>query len=186
MATRHASQSSAVPLAAKRPVCNRAPPLRSNPFKLLQIPISNSHTLQVHRAVGHDGRQLAVKVQHAGLRESGAVDVATLGAAVSVLRYFAPAFDYRWVVDETRDNLPMVRHVCLGHTADDGCCPGPGTITNVLGVGPLSIAGNYCRWSGRAPGCSWDGQQCAEGLRNLAACWRCSTNVVPFGTLFAT
>jgi hypothetical protein len=33
---------------------------------------------QVHRAVSHDGRQLAVKVQHAGLRETAAADVATI------------------------------------------------------------------------------------------------------------
>ncbi len=60
--------------------------------------------------MGHDGRRLAVKVQHAGLRESGDVDVATIGVAADILRYFAPDYDYRWVVDETRTNLPLVRH----------------------------------------------------------------------------
>jgi ABC1 atypical kinase-like domain len=64
---------------------------------------------QVHRAVGRDGRQLAVKVQHAGLRESGAADTATIGLAVALLRWFAPDYDYRWVVDETRTSLPLVR-----------------------------------------------------------------------------
>lgn len=64
---------------------------------------------QVHRAVGHDGRQLAVKVQHAGLRESGTADTATIGLAVELLRFFSPDYDYRWVVDETRTNLPLVR-----------------------------------------------------------------------------
>lgn len=62
----------------------------------------------MHRAVGRDGRQLAVKVQHAGLRESGAADTATIGLAVALLRYFAPDYDYRWVVDETRTSLPLV------------------------------------------------------------------------------
>lgn len=69
---------------------------------------------QVHRAVGRDGRQLAVKVQHAGLRESGAADTATIGLAVALLRYFAPDYDYRWVVDETRTSLPLV-HIRLEH-----------------------------------------------------------------------
>lgn len=32
----------------------------------------------MHRATSHDGRQLAVKVQHAGLRETAAADVATI------------------------------------------------------------------------------------------------------------
>ena len=59
--------------------------------------------------MGRDGRQLAVKVQHAGLRESGAADTATIGLAVALLRYFAPDYDYRWVVDETRTSLPLVR-----------------------------------------------------------------------------
>jgi len=39
---------------------------------------SPSISMQVHRATSHDGQQLAVKVQHAGLRETAAADVATI------------------------------------------------------------------------------------------------------------
>ena len=68
---------------------------------------------QVHRAVGLDGRQLAVKVQHAGLRESGAVDVATIGTAARALAWAVPDYDYSWIAEETASNLPLVRTLAL-------------------------------------------------------------------------
>lgn len=65
--------------------------------------------LQVHEARDHSGRRLAVKVQHAGLRESCAADVATVSALVTAVRLVFPDFDYRWLVDEIKENLPRVR-----------------------------------------------------------------------------
>ncbi|KAF8067287.1 ABC1 [Scenedesmus sp. PABB004] len=62
---------------------------------------------QVHVAHTHDGRKLAVKVQHAGLRESCAADVATIEALVSAARLAFPDFNYQWLVDEVRTNLPL-------------------------------------------------------------------------------
>lgn len=64
----------------------------------------------MHRAVALDGRQLAVKVQHAGLRESGAADVATIGTAAKALAWAVPDYDYSWVATETAINLPLVRY----------------------------------------------------------------------------
>ena len=75
---------------------------------------------QVHRAVGLDGRQLAVKVQHGGLREGAAADVATISVAVDLLRYFAPDYDFRWVVGQTRENLPQARETA--HLKCLFCC----------------------------------------------------------------
>ncbi|KAG2440507.1 hypothetical protein HYH02_010385 [Chlamydomonas schloesseri] len=69
-------------------------------------PIASASLAQVHEARDHAGRRLAVKVQHAGLRESCAADVATVEALVGCVRWVFPDFDYRWLVDEIKENLP--------------------------------------------------------------------------------
>ena len=63
---------------------------------------------QVHRAVAHDGRQLAVKVQHEGLRETAHADIVTIELLVGALHYLLPDFDYSWLVETTKENLPLV------------------------------------------------------------------------------
>ena len=62
---------------------------------------------QVHVAHSHDGKKLAVKVQHAGLRESCTADVATIEFLVKAARVIFPDFDYMWLVEETKENLPL-------------------------------------------------------------------------------
>ena len=68
-----------------------------------------------------------LQVQHRGLRENSAVDLATIDFLVKALRLLAPDFDYRWLVAETRENLPKgegsSRHlvtVMLGCVASSG------------------------------------------------------------------
>lgn len=50
---------------------------------------------QVHVAHDEDGRKLAVKVQHAGLREMAAVDTLTIEALVHGVRWLCPDFNYQ-------------------------------------------------------------------------------------------
>lgn len=69
-------------------------------------PIASASLAQVHRAVLKDGRQVAVKVQHAGLRERSVVDVMTIDLLVGVVRRVFPQFEYSWLVDEVKRNLP--------------------------------------------------------------------------------
>ncbi len=64
--------------------------------------------LQVHEAYTHDGQHVAVKVQHEGLRESSVADIATIEALVSIVKWVFPTFDYMWLVEETKLNLPKV------------------------------------------------------------------------------
>jgi aarF domain-containing kinase len=52
----------------------------------------------VHVATAHDGSKLAVKVQHAGLRESCAADVTTIEFLVNAVRVIFPDFNYMWLV----------------------------------------------------------------------------------------
>ena len=64
--------------------------------------------VQVHRAVSHEGRQLAVKVQHEGLRETAHADIVTIELLVGALHHLLPNFDYSWLVESTKENLPLV------------------------------------------------------------------------------
>ena len=68
---------------------------------------------QVHRAVGHDGRALAVKVQHARLRDSCAADILMVETVVRAAHAIFPDFNYQWLVDEMKHNLPRVRRLAL-------------------------------------------------------------------------
>lgn len=75
--------------------------------------VASASLAQVHRAKSLPDprtgrvRDLAVKVQHPGLRESCAADVAMIGALVAAARAFFPEFDLQWLVDEVRHNLPL-------------------------------------------------------------------------------
>ena len=54
----------------------------------------------MHVAKGHDGRMLAVKVQHAGLRETAVADVATISFIVRAVRFIFPVslyYVYRFI-----------------------------------------------------------------------------------------
>eukprot|EP00887_Chlorella_sp_A99_P007308 scaffold2.g7308.t1 len=61
----------------------------------------------VHVAHDRDGRKLAVKVQHKGLLENSQVDLLTIDWLVWGIKQVAPNFDYTWLVDEAKENLPL-------------------------------------------------------------------------------
>ena len=52
---------------------------------------------KVHVARDHQGRKLAVKVQHRGLREISRGDVAAVCFMVNLVAAVFPEFSYRWV-----------------------------------------------------------------------------------------
>ncbi len=97
---------------ARRPACGAARPRRcGRPCSAPRAPRGRRRAAgaQVHRAVGHDGRALAVKVQHARLRDSCAADILTVETVVRAAHLIFPNFNYQWLVDEMKDNLPKVR-----------------------------------------------------------------------------
>lgn len=53
----------------------------------------------MHIARDHQGRKLAVKVQHRGLREISRGDVAAVCFMVNLVAAVFPEFSYRWVRD---------------------------------------------------------------------------------------
>ncbi|KAK9835033.1 hypothetical protein WJX81_005614, partial [Elliptochloris bilobata] len=74
--------------------------------ELEQQPHAAASLAQVHRAVLWDGREVAVKVQYAGLEATVGADLACLAAlAAAAVRLFPAAPDLRWVLAELRSNL---------------------------------------------------------------------------------
>ena len=56
---------------------------------------------QVHVATGHNGQKLAVKIQHAGLRETAVADISTISFLVRAVRFVFPV----WRVASTQKQL---------------------------------------------------------------------------------
>ncbi|KAJ4978124.1 hypothetical protein NE237_008904 [Protea cynaroides] len=70
------------------------------------VPLASASLAQVHSARTHDGKKVAVKVQHTHMTDTAAADQATVELIVNTLHWFFPSFDYRWLVDEIRETLP--------------------------------------------------------------------------------
>ncbi|CAN0483872.1 unnamed protein product, partial [Ectocarpus sp. 12 AP-2014] len=68
--------------------------------------IASASLAQVHRAEGWNGEQLAVKVQHRGLRETSKGDVDAVCLVVAAVDRLFPKFSYKWLADEVERNLP--------------------------------------------------------------------------------
>lgn len=72
-------------------------------------PIASASLAQVHVAISKCGRKLAVKVQHAGLKETSDADLMTMEFLIKIVRWIFPEFEYGWLVEETKVNLPKVK-----------------------------------------------------------------------------
>lgn len=70
------------------------------------VPLASASIAQVHAAQTRDGKRVAVKVQHMHLTDTAVADIATVDLIVNFLHWCFPAFDYRWLVDEIRENAP--------------------------------------------------------------------------------
>ena len=68
-------------------------------------PIAAASIGQVHRAVTHDGRAVAVKVQYPGIAETIAADLRNVGLLRRMLRIAAPAQDVDALLGELRDRV---------------------------------------------------------------------------------
>jgi predicted unusual protein kinase regulating ubiquinone biosynthesis (AarF/ABC1/UbiB family) len=68
-------------------------------------PIAAASIGQVHRAVTHDGRAVAVKVQYPGIAETIAADLRNVALLRRMLRITAPAQDVDALLTELRDRI---------------------------------------------------------------------------------
>ena len=85
----------------------------------------------MHRAVSHDGQQLAIKVQHAGLRDTCQADTLVVEVFVRALRWAFPDFNYQWLIDEVKESLPQV--------SAEGSCPAEERCRPSLGGGAITV-----------------------------------------------
>lgn len=84
------------------------------------VPVGAASLAQVHRAVLRDGGDVvAVKVQHPRVSKHVLVDTATMEFLFSVTSKIFPDFDFNWLADETRKNLPLeLDFVREGHNSE--------------------------------------------------------------------
>jgi predicted unusual protein kinase regulating ubiquinone biosynthesis (AarF/ABC1/UbiB family) len=70
-------------------------------------PVASASIGQVHKAVWHDGREVAVKIQYPGADEALRADLKTMQRMVGVLKQLAPGADVQGVVDELISRTEM-------------------------------------------------------------------------------
>ncbi|MFZ0834003.1 MAG: AarF/UbiB family protein [Mycobacterium sp.] len=71
------------------------------------IPVASASIGQVHKAVFHDGREVAVKIQYPGADEALRADLKTMQRMVGVLKQLSPGADVDAVVDELIERTEM-------------------------------------------------------------------------------
>jgi predicted unusual protein kinase regulating ubiquinone biosynthesis (AarF/ABC1/UbiB family) len=70
-------------------------------------PAASASIGQVHKAVWHDGREVAVKIQYPGADEALRADLKTMQRMIGVLRQLCPGADVDGVVDELIERTEM-------------------------------------------------------------------------------
>lgn len=71
------------------------------------VPIGAASLAQVHTAkLKETGEAVAVKVQHHSIQSYAEVDMFVVSLAVKAVKYFFPEFEFDWLADEMRLNLP--------------------------------------------------------------------------------
>lgn len=70
-------------------------------------PLGAASLAQVHKAKLKTGETVAVKVQHPYVKGNSMVDMKTMEILVSIMAKVFPDFKIKWLVDETKLNLPI-------------------------------------------------------------------------------
>ncbi|XP_039993811.1 aarF domain-containing protein kinase 1 isoform X2 [Xiphias gladius] len=74
---------------------------------------------QVHKAVLHDGRTVAVKVQHPKVQGQSSKDIVVMEVLVRVVHWLFPDFAFMWLVEEAKKNMPLeLDFLNEGHNAE--------------------------------------------------------------------
>lgn len=70
-------------------------------------PLGTASLAQVHKAKLHDGRVVAVKVQHPNVKAHSTVDMATMDLLIRIVAKIFPKFSFLWLAEEMKKNLPL-------------------------------------------------------------------------------
>ncbi|CAL8287669.1 unnamed protein product, partial [Gadus morhua 'NCC'] len=72
-----------------------------------ETPQGAASLAQVHRAVLHDGRIVAVKVQHPKVQSQSSKDILVMEVLVRAVHWLFPDFAFMWLVEEAKKNMPL-------------------------------------------------------------------------------
>ena len=82
-------------------------------------PIGTASLAQVHRAKLKDGTDVAVKIQHPMVKKHSFVDMNTMELLVRLVAKIFPEFQFLWLAEETKKNLPLeLDFIHEGHNCD--------------------------------------------------------------------
>jgi len=70
-------------------------------------PLGTASLAQVHKARLKGGEEVAVKVQHRFVKNHSFVDIYTMDFLVHTVKFFFPQFEFMWLAEEMRKNLPL-------------------------------------------------------------------------------
>ncbi|XP_070698469.1 aarF domain-containing protein kinase 1 isoform X1 [Pempheris klunzingeri] len=74
---------------------------------------------QVHKAVLHDGKTVAVKVQHPKVQKQSSKDILVIEVLLKAVHWLFPDFGFMWLVEEARKNMPLeLDFLNEGHNAE--------------------------------------------------------------------
>ncbi|XP_072349691.1 aarF domain-containing protein kinase 1 isoform X1 [Scyliorhinus torazame] len=84
-----------------------------------ETPLGAASWAQVHKAVLHDGRTVAVKVQHPKVRSQCGQDIILMEILIRAISWMFPDFSFAWLVDEAKKNMPLeLDFLKEGHNAE--------------------------------------------------------------------
>uniref|UniRef100_A0A8D3DM17 AarF domain-containing protein kinase 1 n=1 Tax=Scophthalmus maximus TaxID=52904 RepID=A0A8D3DM17_SCOMX len=82
-------------------------------------PQGTASLAQVHKAVLHDGRTVAVKVQHPKVQRQSSKDIVVMEVLLRAVHWLFPDFAFMWLVDEAKKNMPLeLDFINEGHNAE--------------------------------------------------------------------
>ncbi|GLD73461.1 uncharacterized aarF domain-containing protein kinase 1 isoform X2, partial [Lates japonicus] len=82
-------------------------------------PQGTASLAQVHKAVLHDGRTVAVKVQHPKVQKQSSKDIVVMEVLLRAVHWLFPDFAFMWLVEEAKKNMPLeLDFLNEGHNAE--------------------------------------------------------------------